>query len=44
MRKLDDMSVPELLSLLSRLERMAKIMAIITIASTIFYFVNYFFS
>ncbi len=35
------MSVPELLSLLSKLERMVKIMAIITITSTVFYIVNY---
>ena len=44
MKKLVDMSIPEALSLLSRLERMVKIMAIITIVSTIFYFVNYLFN
>tara|TARA_B100000287_G_scaffold268328_1_gene252350 strand:+ start:222 stop:413 length:192 start_codon:yes stop_codon:yes gene_type:complete len=41
MTKFHDMSVPELLSLLSKLERMVKIMAIITITSTVFYIVNY---
>tara|TARA_Y100000817_G_C16811886_1_gene524653 strand:- start:103 stop:348 length:246 start_codon:yes stop_codon:yes gene_type:complete len=41
MTKLHDMSLPHLLSLLSRLERMVKIMAIITIASTAFYILNY---
>tara|TARA_Y100001970_G_scaffold257078_1_gene335385 strand:+ start:642 stop:884 length:243 start_codon:yes stop_codon:yes gene_type:complete len=41
MTKLHDMSIPHLLSLLSRLERMVKIMAIITIASTAFYILNY---
>ena len=41
MTKLHDMSIPELLSLLSKLERVVKIMAIITIASTVFYIVNH---
>ena len=41
MIKLQDMSIPELLSLISKLERMVKIMAIITIASTAFYILNY---
>jgi hypothetical protein len=41
MTKLHDMSIPELLSLLSKLERMVKIMVIITIASTAFYILNY---
>jgi hypothetical protein len=41
MTKLHEMSIPHLLSLLSRLERMVKIMAIITIASTAFYILNY---
>lgn len=41
MTKLHDMSIPELLSLLSKLERMVKIMGIIAIASTVFYIVNY---
>lgn len=41
MTKLHDMSIPELLSLLSKLERVVKIMAIITITSTVFYIVNH---
>jgi hypothetical protein len=41
MTKLHDMSIPEFLSLLSKLERMVKIMAIIAIASTAFYILNY---
>tara|TARA_Y100000401_G_scaffold113577_1_gene114419 strand:- start:2315 stop:2512 length:198 start_codon:yes stop_codon:yes gene_type:complete len=41
MTRLHDMSMPELLSLLSKLERMVKIMAIITITSTAFYILNY---
>lgn len=41
MTKLHDMSIPELLSLLSKLERVVKIMAIITIALTVFYIVNH---
>lgn len=41
MTKLHDMSIPELLSLLSKLERAVKIMAIITIALTVFYIVNH---
>ena len=41
MTKLHDMSIPELLSLLSKLERVVKIMAIISITSTVFYIVNH---
>ena len=41
MTRLHEMSIPELLSLLSKLERMVKIMGIIAIASTVFYIVNY---
>ena len=41
MTKLHDMSIPELLSLLSKLERVVKIMAIIPITSTVFYIVNH---
>ena len=41
MIRLRDMSIPELLSLLSRVERMVKIMMVLTIVSIILYVFNY---
>ena len=37
MIRLQDMSIPELLSLISKLEKMVKIMAIVAVSSAIFY-------
>ena len=42
MIRLQDMSIPELLSLISKLEKMVKIMAIVAVSSAIFYILNYF--
>ena len=41
MTRLRDMSIPELLSLLLRVERMVKIMMVVTIVSIILYVFNY---